>query len=44
MKKFAVFASGNGSNFEAIVTRLKEENWNAEVSLLVCDNLEAKVL
>ncbi|WP_430742862.1 phosphoribosylglycinamide formyltransferase [Bacillus atrophaeus] len=44
MKKFAVFASGNGSNFEAIVTRLKEENWDAEVSLLVCDNLEAKVL
>ncbi|MGN7376079.1 phosphoribosylglycinamide formyltransferase [Bacillus halotolerans] len=44
MKKFAVFASGNGSNFEAIVTRLKEENWDAAVSLLVCDKPQAKVI
>ncbi|PNB55079.1 phosphoribosylglycinamide formyltransferase, partial [Pseudomonas sp. GW456-E7] len=44
MKKFAVFASGNGSNFEAIVTRLKEEKWDASVSLLVCDKPEAKVI
>jgi phosphoribosylglycinamide formyltransferase-1 len=37
MKKIAVFASGSGSNFEAIVKAQKEGTLNAEVSLLVCD-------
>ncbi|MBY8914152.1 phosphoribosylglycinamide formyltransferase [Bacillus sp. YC2] len=44
MKKFAVFASGNGSNFEAIANRLKEENWDAELSLLVTDKPQAKAV
>lgn len=28
MKKFAVFASGSGTNFEAILRKMKEENWD----------------
>ncbi|PIK30988.1 phosphoribosylglycinamide formyltransferase [Bacillus siamensis] len=42
MKKFAVFASGNGSNFEAIAKRMREEKWDAELSLLVTDKPQAK--
>lgn len=44
MKKFAVFASGNGSNFEAIAKRMREENWDAELSLLVTDKPQAKAV
>lgn len=36
-KSLAVFASGNGSNFEAIARACREERINATVSLLVCD-------
>ena len=36
-KKLAVFASGNGSNFEAIVRACADGKLNAEVVLLVCD-------
>ena len=44
MKKFAVFASGNGSNFEAIAKLMREENWDAELSLLVTDKPQAKAV
>lgn len=37
MKKVAIFASGNGSNFQAIVDAVKNGTLNAEISLLVCD-------
>lgn len=43
--RLAVFASGNGSNFEAIVTAIREGKLRgAEVSLLVCDKPGAYVL
>lgn len=44
MRKFAVFASGSGTNFEAIERRMREENWDAEIVLVVCDKPDAKVL
>ncbi|MFN2747947.1 phosphoribosylglycinamide formyltransferase [Bacillus sp. z60-18] len=44
MKKFAVFASGSGTNFAAILKKMKEENWDAEIVLVVCDKPQAKVL
>jgi phosphoribosylglycinamide formyltransferase-1 len=37
MKKIAVFASGNGSNFQAIIDVVKSGNLETEISLLVCD-------
>jgi len=37
MKKIAVFASGNGSNFEAIVEHIKQGSLEAEVAVLVTD-------
>lgn len=40
----AIFASGSGSNFEAIVERMEQESWNQPISLLICDKPEAKVL
>lgn len=40
--KAAVFASGTGSNFEAIMDQ--HDNLNCEVVLLVCDRPGAKVL
>ena len=44
MKNIAVFASGSGSNFEAIATAAKNGVINANISLLVCDKPEAKVI
>ncbi|MGO4900493.1 phosphoribosylglycinamide formyltransferase [Bacillus sp. GM2] len=44
MRKLAVFASGSGTNFEAIARRMREENWDAEIVLVVCDKPDAKVL
>jgi len=44
MKHIAIFASGNGSNFEAIVSAIKAGELNATVSLLVCDNPDARVI
>ncbi|MFB4165450.1 phosphoribosylglycinamide formyltransferase [Alteribacillus sp. JSM 102045] len=35
--KLAVFASGSGSNFQAIVDAVEEGRLQAEISLLVCD-------
>ena len=37
----AVFCSGNGSNFQAIVDAKKQGLFNAEISLMVCDNPDA---
>lgn len=37
MKKIAVFASGSGSNFQAIVDAVKAGELDADISLLVCD-------
>lgn len=41
--RIAVFASGNGSNFEAIAKSIKNEGY-AELVLLVTDNLECGVI
>ena len=35
--KIALFASGNGSNFEAIITAIEEGHLQAEIALLVVD-------
>lgn len=43
MKKIAVFASGEGSNFEAIAKACADGVIPAEVSLLVCDRPGAPV-
>jgi len=40
----AVFASGNGSNFQAIVSAFNKKNSKVKVKLLVCDNPAAFVL
>lgn len=41
MKKIAVFASGSGSNFQAFIDVIQMGELDAEISLLVCDNLSA---
>lgn len=43
-KKLAVFASGSGSNYEAIVEACRDGRIDADVVLLVCDKPGAKVL
>jgi formyltetrahydrofolate-dependent phosphoribosylglycinamide formyltransferase len=44
MKKIAVFASGSGSNFQAIVDAVESGQLGAEISLLVCDRPGAYVI
>ena len=44
MKQLAVFASGSGTNFEAIAQACAAGRLNARVALLVCDVPGAKVL
>ena len=44
MKNIAVFASGNGSNFQAIADAVKKGKIKANLKLLVCDNPGAFVL
>lgn len=44
MHRLAVFASGSGTNFEAIVTACEQGVLDAEVVLLVCDKPEAQVV
>lgn len=41
MKKLAIFASGNGSNFQAIVNAVRTGKLRADISLLVCDSPNA---
>ena len=43
-KNIAIFASGNGSNFEAIARACAENRLNAVVAVLVCDNPKAFVI
>jgi phosphoribosylglycinamide formyltransferase-1 len=38
MKKIAIFASGNGSNFQAIINEIEKGNLEAEIAALVTDN------
>ncbi|HEY8530588.1 MAG TPA: phosphoribosylglycinamide formyltransferase [Paenibacillaceae bacterium] len=42
--KVAVFASGNGSNFQALADAAREGRLGAEIRLLVCDRPEAYVV
>ena len=42
-KKIAIFASGNGSNFEAIARACQQDRINAEVVICVCDHPGAYV-
>lgn len=44
MRRIAVFASGNGSNFEAIARACRQGVLAAEVVLLVCDRPGARVI
>lgn len=44
MKRLALFASGNGSNFEAIAEACERGDIPAEAALLVCDHPAAKVV
>lgn len=43
MKKIAVFASGNGSNFEALAAACARKEIDAEIALMVCDKPGAYV-
>ncbi|MTT33035.1 phosphoribosylglycinamide formyltransferase [Terrilactibacillus sp. BCM23-1] len=44
MPKLALFASGNGSNFQAIVDAVNKGQLDAEIPLLICDQKNAYVL
>ena len=44
MKKIAIFASGNGSNFEALVSAYKKGELNAEPVVCICDKQGAGVI
>lgn len=44
MKKIAIFASGNGSNFQAIVDAVEAKEVEASIQLLVCDKPGAYVI
>ncbi|MFJ7929814.1 phosphoribosylglycinamide formyltransferase [Peribacillus sp. NPDC096622] len=44
MKRLAVFASGNGSNFQSIAEAIKRGKLEAEICLVVCDREDAYVL
>lgn len=44
MKKIVVFASGSGSNFEAIQQAILNKKINAKIELVVCDKQKAFVL
>lgn len=42
--KVAIFASGNGSNFEAIAEAVQRQELDVEISLLFCDQPKAFVI
>lgn len=44
MKRLAVFASGSGTNFEAIASACRDGVIDAQVAVLVCDHPEAGVI
>lgn len=41
MKKIAVFASGSGTNFQAIIEAIKDGQLEAEICVLICDKENA---
>ena len=43
-KKIAIFASGSGTNFEALAQACADGRLDAEVTLMVCDKPGAKVI
>jgi len=44
MKKLTVFASGQGSNFEAIFKKIKSKELKAHIALVVSNNPKAKII
>ncbi|MGR9047420.1 phosphoribosylglycinamide formyltransferase [Halobacillus faecis] len=44
MTNIAVFASGTGSNFDAIVSKVESGELEANIALLVCDRIGAPVI
>lgn len=44
MNRLAVFASGSGTNFQAIVDAIKNKSLNINVCLLICDKKDAFVI
>lgn len=44
MKNIALFASGSGSNFQAIMDAVSSGNLRVNVKLLICDNPDAFVI
>lgn len=44
LKKVAIFASGSGTNFEALVTQAEQGNLPVEVVMMVCDKPQAYVV
>lgn len=44
MKRFAVFASGHGSNLQAIIDSIKKKKINGELCVVVSDNKNAYAL
>jgi phosphoribosylglycinamide formyltransferase 1 len=44
MIKIAIFASGNGSNFQSIIEAVKSDRLDATVEILVCDKSDAFVI
>jgi len=44
MKKIAVFASGSGTNFQAIIDSINEGSLEAQVGLLICDHKGAECI
>jgi phosphoribosylglycinamide formyltransferase-1 len=40
----AVFASGNGSNFQSLVEQSRNRHWPKPISLVICDQPGARVL
>jgi phosphoribosylglycinamide formyltransferase 1 len=44
MKNIAVFCSGNGTNFQAIINAVRRGYIKANLTLMVCDNLGAYAL
>ncbi len=42
--KIAVFCSGNGSNFQALIAASRKKKLGAEIALMVCDNPKARAL
>lgn len=44
MKKIAIFASGNGTNFQAVIDAVNDKRLFINVGLLICDKIDAYVI